>query len=170
MSNLKKRTTQRWPDLTLDYVSKEVRTIDSQFDWTSACAHDQSYGEDLDKKNELFYDLISQEIATQEEVAQKESSCAHEGKKIRSTNFGDVCISDYEYAIYQQEERNNAAEEMYRQQQIEQAEIDRKNAARRRALESLSNSLKDMGKQLVGPKTLNCDSNSYGGYTSTSCY
>ena len=74
------------------------------------------------------------------------------GKSLRQkTTFlglvklGKVCLSDYEVEALRQGERH-------------------------RVLNNFSNSMRNLSESMQPPKVINCYSNTYGNYTSTSCY
>lgn len=93
-------------------------------------------------------------VADQEESTTyyDQHSVCPPGKSLRQkTTFlgliklGKVCLSDYEVEALRQGERH-------------------------RALQNFSNSMKSLSESMQPPKVINCYSNTYGNYTSTSCY
>jgi hypothetical protein len=81
----------------------------------------------------------------------KVSSCPP-GKSLRQkTTFlgliklGKVCLSDYEVEVLRQGERH-------------------------RAMDNFSDSMNRLSESMKPPRVINCYSNTYGNYTSTSCY
>jgi hypothetical protein len=116
--------------------------------------------------------MIVAELKRVEDYSVLESKCKGDGKSIRRIS-GDIsreaCMSDYEYASYEEQQRSRRAEEAYKARMIGQGEINRKNAANQRMRESINNSMKSLG-ETINPKRINCTT-TYGSYTSnTSCY
>lgn len=161
---------------------KRGASIDRDFNWKKVCEHTYSYGDDLKAKNELFYRLIQDEITTQEERIEQEDNCAGLGKKLQRTSAGELCMSDYEYAAFEQRQSENAANERFRLQLEKDREAERK----RRALKDFTDSMNKLNESMQPqqqviiqqpllqpvqpPRVINCYSNTYGHYTSTSCY
>ena len=116
--------------------------------------------------------MIVEELKRLEDYSVLESKCKGEGKSIRRISGDisrDACMSDFEYASYEEQQRSRRAEEAYRTRMIRQGEIDRKNAANRRMWQGISDSMKSLG-ETINPKRINCTT-TYGSYTSnTSCY
>ena len=147
---------------------KRGATITSLFNWEAPCSNIKDQNT-VSENNQILYKSILHEIRRQEEAEIANENCTKNNKSIRWTNEGSVCMSDFEYASYQEQQRSRRAQEAYRARMIRQGEIDRKNAANRRMWESINNSMKSLG-ETINPKRINCTT-TYGSYTSnTSCY
>ena len=144
-------------------------SIDYNFNWSRPCSGVSNH-KSISYNNQWLYSSINQELKRQVTLSDAKENCSSQGKQIRKGSNGkSMCMSDYEYASYEQQQRSRRAEEAYRARMIRQAEIDRKNAANRRMWQGISDSMKSLG-ETINPKRINCTT-TYGSYTSnTSCY
>lgn len=148
---------------------KRGEAITKDIAWANVCPF-ASTKKTVAENNTLIRDALNRELATIEQSYIEEKQCALDNKKLRKTKEGKLCMSDYEYSSYQEQQRARQAQEAYRREMMRQAEIDRKNAAIRRGLEAFGDSMKSLGESMQTPRRVNCYSNTYGNYTSTSCY
>jgi len=142
-------------------------TITRHIDWQLPCLTDPNEYS-TEKLNQNLYKQIVRQVERRELQEMEKEGCEVEGKKLRSTMHGNACMSDYEYMSYMQKQNEREAEESYRRHQMRQAETDRKNAERRRAMEGFAESIKTLGESLQ-PKGVNCFSQSYGSIVTTRC-
>ena len=148
---------------------KRGKSIDRLFDWEKACSEVADYY-DIDKNNEVLREEIAIVREVQEASEIENGKCESSGRTIRRAGYQNVCMSDYEYATYQQQETARKADELYRQQQREQAARDRRSAA----LGRLADTLKEAGKAWSTPNSTQCygSSTTYGSttYGNATCY
>lgn len=144
-------------------------TIDYKFNWSNPCSG-VSNKKTVSENNKWLYMSFNQELERQVADSVAKEKCTRQGKQLRYGYHGEsMCMSDFEYASYEEQQRARRAEEAYRARIIRQGQIDRKNAANRRMWESINNSMKSLG-ETINPKRINCTT-TYGSYTSnTSCY
>ena len=81
--------------------------------------------------NQSLYSSITKEIKKREEREIAEERCNLQDKKMRSTTDGRVCMNDYEFATYKEQQRKRIAEEAHRELMAQQeAERERQESIR----------------------------------------
>jgi len=144
-------------------------TIDINFEWRNVCTGINNK-KSISANNILFHKAFIREQERQFAESVAKGKCTSKGKQLRyGFNGESMCMTDFEYASYEEQQRSRRATAAYRERMSKQADIDRKNAARRRSWEAVGDSLESLGEQ-INPKTINCTT-TYGSYSSnTSCY
>lgn len=111
--------------------------------WKPIC-EDIKEGNSKEAINQYIYSSIKKEIKVRESREIAEERCTLQEKQLRSTADGKICMNDYEFATYQEQQRKRIAEEEYRREMLFKAEQQERDRAIQAGLEGFANSLKNL--------------------------